>query len=100
MSEISAWTQVWQINQRFLRALGCGGLTWLCWLGCLAGIDWLILFAAMFAVGVVWHGTIAVFQTVKAIAGTMRWSRFKKQAATPKADRLAGRASLKKRGLL
>lgn len=100
MSEVSAWTQVWKINQRFLRALSCGGLAWLCWQGRLAGIDWLILLAVMFAAGTTLHGVIGVFQTVKVIAGTLSWSRFKKQAAKPKADGLADRASLKKGGML
>lgn len=100
MSDVSAWAQVWKINQTSLRATCCAGLAWLCWQGYLAGVDWLSLFAAMFAVGTVQYGAIALFQTVKAIAGTMHWQRFKRQGATPKADPLAGRDVLRDRGLL
>ncbi|MGC3939944.1 hypothetical protein ACOTTU_19230 [Roseobacter sp. EG26] len=100
MSEVSAWEQVWRINQRYLRALCCGWLAWLCWQGYVAHVDWLILFVAIFAVGAVFHGVIAVFQTVKAIAGTLRWGRFKSKGSDPKADRMAQRAALRKRGLL
>ncbi|WP_299825305.1 hypothetical protein [uncultured Roseobacter sp.] len=100
MSEVSAWGKVWQINGRSLRALCCGWLARLCWQGYQVGIDWLILFAAMFAVGAVWHGVIAVFQTVKAIAGMQAWGSFKKKGNDPKADRMADRDALRKRGLL
>lgn len=100
MSDISAWEQVWRINGRFLRATFCGGFAWLCWQGYIVGIGWLGLFAAMFAVGAVIHGGIALFQTIKAIVGSLRWGRYQKLGANPKADKLAERDVLRKRGLL
>ena len=100
MSEVSAWEKVWRINGRYLSALFCGWIAWLCWQGYDVGIDWLILFVAMFAVGAVLHGVIAVFQTVKAIVGTLTWGRFKSKGNDPKADRMAERDALRKRGLL
>ena len=60
----------------------------------------LLLFAAMFGVGMIWHGTVATFQTIKVILGTLRWSRYRKGHATPKADPMAKAEDLRAKGIL
>lgn len=99
MSEVSAWGKIWRINGRYLRASCCGWIAWLCWKGHEVGIDWLILFAAVFAAGAAVHGVIAVFQTVKAIGGLARWKRFRKGYAKPKADPIGERSAMRARGM-
>ena len=100
MSEVTAWEQIWKINQRYLRALFCGFIAWLCAHGPQAGVNWLVYFAILFAAGAIVHGAIALFQTIKAVVATMRWLRCKSKGADPKADQLARRDDLRKGGLL
>ncbi|MEM6890512.1 MAG: hypothetical protein AAF636_20620 [Pseudomonadota bacterium] len=101
MSEFqSDWSHIWKISQRFLRATICAFIAWLCAHGPHAGINWLIYFGILFAAGAIVHGAVALFQTIKAIVAMMRWLRFKRKGADPKADQLAGRDALRKRGLL
>lgn len=100
MSDSSAWAQVGKINGRFLRATFCGGFAWACWQGFEAGSVLLGCFAVMFACGALWHGGMAVFQSIKVIVGSFKWRKFKRSGAKPKADAIATEAELRARGLM
>lgn len=100
MSEVKAWGQVGKINGQFLRASACAGITWACWQGFEAGSILLGCFAVMFASGTVWHGTVALFKTLRILIGSFKWRRFKRGGVTPKADPVAGEDALRTRGLI
>lgn len=100
MSGVSGWTTVWKINGRFLRATFCGGLAWGCWRGFEAGSTLLGLFAVAFVCGAIWHGSIALFQSLQIIIGSIKWRRFKRGGTTPKADPVAVEADLQAKGLI
>lgn len=100
MSGSSGWAKVLKINGRFLRATFCGVIAWGCWLGFEAGSVLLGMFAVMFACGTIWHGGIALFQSIQIVVGSFKWRAFKRKGAKPKADPVAGEADLRATGLI
>lgn len=91
------WKAVLKINGACLRAMvgfACGWGLWHLPHGPGSGIAQ--LFAALFFASAAHHSGLALFEISKFI----RWARFRRQGARPKADPMAQHADLKSRGLL
>ncbi|MEM9061753.1 MAG: hypothetical protein AAGD13_14930 [Pseudomonadota bacterium] len=101
MSEANGTSAIWKFNAACLRAAAAGGLGWLFWQASKSP-DWelFIFFAAIFALAAVKQAIIALIALVRLILRQRKWARYHRQGTAPKADRMAGEADLKRRGIL
>ncbi|MEO0683350.1 MAG: hypothetical protein AAF192_23440 [Pseudomonadota bacterium] len=101
MTEATGWSLVWKANAAFLRAGACVGLGWAFWrLSLEPGYALAILITAMFAIAFVKHAVVALAAVVRLLLRQTAWSRYRRQAGAPKADKMAGDADLRRQGLI
>ncbi|MEM7663967.1 MAG: hypothetical protein AAF292_17120 [Pseudomonadota bacterium] len=101
MTESSGGNAVWKFNAACLRAAAAGALGWLFWhASMLPGWELFIFFAAIFALAAVKQAIIALIAFVRLILRQRKWAQYRRQGTAPKADRMAGEADLKRRGIL
>ena len=101
MAEQSGWDTIWAVNASFLRVAAAGAIGWACWEASAArGYELLAYLAAVAGVVVVKHGAIGLYHLARLALKPRKWARFRRQGVEPKADRLAGDAELRERGLM
>ena len=100
MTGSSPWPETWKIVVDFLRASLGFGLAWLLWQMAVSGFELFKLFAIVCAVAGAKRAIVGLVGLVRLILDQRRKARFRAQGATPKADKLASDADLKRRGLI
>ena len=101
MADKSGWALVWKINGDFLSAALGLGLGYGFWRLCLSsGFELYGYIAVMFAIVGAFRAATALAGMAKLIFSLRKWARYEKRGAAPKADRLAGEAELRRKGLL
>lgn len=101
MSDKSGWPLVWKINGDFLRALLSFGLGYGFWLLRQSeGFELYGYIAVMFAVVGAFRAATGFAGMVKLMMSLRKWARYQSKGEMLKADKMAGDAELRDRGLL
>ena len=101
MADKTGWALVWKINGDFLRATLSLGIAYGFWLlQTSQGFELYGYAAAICAVIGAFRLATGIVGAIKLVLSLRKWARYGKQGATPKADRLAGRTELRRKGLV
>lgn len=94
------WKSILKINGEFLRAAAGFGGAWVFWQLAGPGFELFRIFAVLFAIAGAKRLILGLYGAVKLILRTRKWARYQAQGVAPKADPMASRDDLRKRGLI